>query len=45
MELLFEFEGHDGFDGIMLGHHGFPYHFDSLRNRGTASAALQQRTT
>lgn len=34
MELLGRFEGHDGFDGVMLGREGAPYHFEFTRARG-----------
>lgn len=30
-EVLYRFEGHDGFDGVMLGHRGAPYHFEFTR--------------
>ena len=32
--LLYRFEDHDGFDGIMLGHERAPYHFEFTRARG-----------
>ena len=32
--LLYRFEDHDGFDGIMLGHEQAPYHFEFTRARG-----------
>ena len=28
MDLLYAFSGHDGFDGIMVGQPGVPYHFE-----------------
>lgn len=28
LEVLYRFEGHDGFDGVMLGSPGAPYHFE-----------------
>lgn len=34
LELLFRFEDHAGFDGIILGREGFPYHFEFTRARG-----------
>lgn len=34
MEVLYEFAGHDGFDGIMLGHRGAPYHFEFTKKHG-----------
>ena len=32
--LLYRFEDHDGFDGVMLGHEQAPYHFEFTRARG-----------
>lgn len=32
--LLFKFEDHDGFDGLILGREGTPYHFEFTRKRG-----------
>jgi catechol 2,3-dioxygenase-like lactoylglutathione lyase family enzyme len=34
LTLLYRFEDHDGFDGIMLGHEQAPYHFEFTRARG-----------
>lgn len=34
LTLLDRFEDHDGFDGIMLGQEGAPYHFEFTRARG-----------
>ena len=34
LTLLYRFEDHDGFDGIMLGREGAPYHFEFTRARG-----------
>ena len=34
LELLYEFAGHDGFDGIMVGHRGVPYHFEFTKKVG-----------
>jgi catechol 2,3-dioxygenase-like lactoylglutathione lyase family enzyme len=34
LEVLFRFEGHDGFDGAMLGCPGAPYHFEFTRTHG-----------
>lgn len=34
LEVLARFEDHDGFDGIMLGRRGAPYHFEFTRKRG-----------
>jgi catechol 2,3-dioxygenase-like lactoylglutathione lyase family enzyme len=33
LALLYRFEDHDGFDGIMLGQAGGPYHFEFTRAR------------
>src|SRR4051812_10886422 len=33
-ELLFQFEGHDGFDGAMLGHKGAGYHLEFTHKDG-----------
>ncbi|MDX1931103.1 MAG: VOC family protein [Capsulimonadales bacterium] len=33
-EELSSFEGHDGFDGVILGHHGSPYHLEFTRWKG-----------
>ena len=33
-EVLYEFNDHDGFDGIMLGHKGSAYHLEFTRKRG-----------
>jgi catechol 2,3-dioxygenase-like lactoylglutathione lyase family enzyme len=33
-EVISSFEGHDGFDGVMLGHHGLPYHLEFTSERG-----------
>lgn len=33
-EVIGSFEGHDGFDGVMLGHPGWPYHFEFTRQAG-----------
>jgi hypothetical protein len=34
LNLLYRFEDHEGFDGIMLGHEQAPYHFEFTRARG-----------
>lgn len=34
LDLLFQFEGHDGFDGIMLGQEDSPYHLEFTRAHG-----------
>src|SRR5262245_64193241 len=33
-EVLYEFNDHDGFDGIMLGHKGATYHLEFTHKRG-----------
>jgi catechol 2,3-dioxygenase-like lactoylglutathione lyase family enzyme len=33
-DLLYRFEDHDGFDGVMLGKIGAPYHFEFTRAAG-----------
>ncbi len=33
-EVLAQFEDHDGFDGVMLGHRGQAYHLEFTRKRG-----------
>ena len=32
--MLFRFENHDGFDGVMLGRKGCPYHFEFTHAKG-----------
>nr|WP_272911324.1 VOC family protein [Rhizobium sp. SL42] len=34
LDLLYEFAGHDGFDGIMVGQRGVPYHFEFTKKAG-----------
>lgn len=34
LQLLYRFEDHDGFDGVMLGAPGAPYHFEFTRAHG-----------
>jgi hypothetical protein len=34
LRILHRFEDHDGFDGVMLGREGSPYHFEFTRARG-----------
>ncbi|HPE47359.1 MAG TPA: VOC family protein [Hyphomonas sp.] len=36
-EVLFEFRGHDDFDGVMLGHPGAPFHLEFTRAHGHAA--------
>ena len=43
LTLLFRFENHEGFDGIMLGRPGAPYHFEFTRaHNHTAGRAPTQ---
>jgi predicted enzyme related to lactoylglutathione lyase len=37
LEVLGSFEEHDGFDGVMLGLAGMPYHLEFTRRRGHAA--------
>jgi catechol 2,3-dioxygenase-like lactoylglutathione lyase family enzyme len=37
LHILYRFEGHDGFDGVILGRSGAPYHFEFTRKRGHAA--------
>jgi catechol 2,3-dioxygenase-like lactoylglutathione lyase family enzyme len=34
LRVLFRFENHDGFDGVMIGREGAPYHFEFTRAHG-----------
>ena len=34
LKVLYRFENHDGFDGVMLGREGAPYHFEFTRALG-----------
>ena len=34
LSVLYRFEDHDGFDGVMLGHPAAPYHFEFTHKRG-----------
>jgi catechol 2,3-dioxygenase-like lactoylglutathione lyase family enzyme len=36
LSVLYRFEDHDGFDGVMLGRAGAPYHFEFTAKRGHA---------
>ena len=43
LTVLYRFENHDGFDGVMLGSPGAPYHFEFTRAHGhTAGEAPTQ---
>src|SRR5687768_20801 len=33
-EIVTSFEDHEGFDGVMLGHQGLPYHLELTRQQG-----------
>jgi catechol 2,3-dioxygenase-like lactoylglutathione lyase family enzyme len=37
LEILFHFHDHDGFDGIMLGRPGWPYHLEFTHRLGHAA--------
>ena len=37
LEVLYRFEDHEGFDGVMLGRPGAPYHLEFTRARGHAA--------
>ncbi len=41
--LLYRFEDHDGFDGIMLGHEQAPYHLEFTRARGHVAGRAPTR--
>ena len=43
LSLLFGFEDHDGFDGMMLGREGAPYHFEFTRARGHVAGRAPTR--
>jgi catechol 2,3-dioxygenase-like lactoylglutathione lyase family enzyme len=34
LQILYRFENHEGFDGVMVGIPGEPYHFEFTRHRG-----------
>jgi catechol 2,3-dioxygenase-like lactoylglutathione lyase family enzyme len=43
LSILYRFQNHDGFDGVMLGQEGAPYHFEFTRAGGhTAGRAPTQ---
>ena len=42
-EVLGSFEDHDGFDGVMLGHRGAPYHLEFTRHRGRLAGRAPSR--
>lgn len=43
LEVLYQFEDHNGFDGVMLGQRGCPYHFEFTHHRGhTVAGAPSQ---
>ena len=45
LAVLYRFEDHDGFDGVMLGHEKAPYHFEFTRARGHIAGRAPTRTT
>jgi catechol 2,3-dioxygenase-like lactoylglutathione lyase family enzyme len=42
-EVVGSFEGHDGFDGVMLGHPGAGYHLEFTHPRGESVAGAPTR--
>jgi catechol 2,3-dioxygenase-like lactoylglutathione lyase family enzyme len=42
-EVLGSFEDHGGFDGVMLGHRGAPYHLEFTRHRGRLAGGAPTR--
>jgi catechol 2,3-dioxygenase-like lactoylglutathione lyase family enzyme len=42
---LYRFENHEGFDGVMLGLKGGPYHLEFTRARGHRAGGRRPRTT
>jgi catechol 2,3-dioxygenase-like lactoylglutathione lyase family enzyme len=42
-ETLYEFKDHDGFDGVMLGKKGAPYHLEFTRKHGHAAGRAPTR--
>ncbi|WP_410056160.1 VOC family protein [Pseudomonas aeruginosa] len=43
LEILYRFEDHDGFDGVMLGHAGAPYHFEFTKAHGHTAGPAPTR--
>jgi catechol 2,3-dioxygenase-like lactoylglutathione lyase family enzyme len=43
LELLYRFEAHDGFDGVMLGGPGAPWHLEFTRAEGHAAGRAPTR--
>ena len=41
--VLYRFEDHDGFDGVMLGHSCAPYHFEFTHARGHTAGSTRRR--
>ena len=35
LNVLGQFQGHEGFDGVILGHSKYPYHLEFTHHRGT----------
>jgi catechol 2,3-dioxygenase-like lactoylglutathione lyase family enzyme len=42
-EILYRFEDHDGFDGVMIGHRGQPYHLEFARRHGHTAGRAPTR--
>ena len=43
LDLLYRFEDHDGFDGVMIGRPGAPYHLEFTRAPGHAAGRAPTR--
>lgn len=43
LEILARFEAHDGYDGVMLGRPGAPFHLEFTRRRGAAAGRAPTR--
>jgi hypothetical protein len=42
-EILYRFDDHNGFDGVMIGHRGQPYHLEFARRRGHTAGRAPTR--
>jgi len=45
LKVLYRFENHDGFDGVMVGAPGSHYHFEFTRARGHAAGRAPSKDT
>lgn len=43
LEILYRFHDHDGFDGVMIGRKGAPYHFEFTRAHGHRAGKAPSR--